>query len=243
MSAVLLVGLLAGPTVGQIDPNGLPGWQNEIVKHIQVSNLSGTFDTSWPNSLGLLEISPRYGGPVVTVYYETAAPWSLSPDDGNDVEVWVTLSLVKDRSGGGLAEGNFDGEGVGDPDWRIRWENISALAGADLTLLEGTLGGFLLQEYMGTGMLAGSGRITTTGGLLADLDMWPDGQFNSLTSFEFSIIDPTTGQPLNIGDFSQDFTGEVYLTFYPEDNEIPEPTMWMLLLGGGSGWALRRRRR
>ncbi len=258
MSGAAVVCLLAAPAVGQFDPNYIPGWEDDVVTSIQVSNMTGIFTTdpsTAPGSLGMMDIVPKTGGPVVTVYYQDPcnAPWTVPA--GEDGIVYILLNLFKDRSGQpplgpDQAKGDFNGDGRGDPDWELGWDNIPTPGGpVDVTFLEGTVQYFLVDEYMNTGMLSGSGQLVATGGYLADEAGWPkSGEVSSVTSFMFDVYEPGhEGDPnyaLNISDFSEAFTGDVYLTFLPDDSGVPEPTTMALLLGGGlAAVALRRRRR
>lgn len=239
LSAATLVALLVAPTMGQFDPNWLPGWVDDVVTEIQVSNMRGEFDPTL-GDLGVMDISPKTGGATITVVYENSPSWSIT--GGGDKIVEMIMNFYSDASSGGVAKGHFNGDNVGDPDWRVAWENILGL-GLDVTFLEGTLVYFKLQEYLDTGLLAGGGRIQATSGFLVDWAGWPSSTETSATSFIFEVKDPDTGLPLNISDFSEPFVGDVYLTFYDDhEHGIPEPATLALLAGGLALTVYRRRR-
>ncbi len=238
LAVALVAGLVASPALGQLDPNLIPGWHEDYIDYIQVSNMKMEFDPSGPAG-GLLDISPKTGGPDITLHYRNVGDETLTP--GDDGVLYFMGTLFRETSSGGTAIGEFNGDYVGDPDWELSWNNIPGL-GVDVTFLEGELVYYKTQEYFDTGMIAGGGRILATGGILVDMAGWPSStQQSSLTSFTFDVYEPGTTTPLNISDFSQPFVGDVYLTFYPDDEHgIPEPTT-LALLAGGALLALRRR--
>lgn len=239
VGAVLMVALWGGPAFGQFDPNLLPGWEDDVVTEIQVSGMEAVFDPNY-GDLGTMDIHPKATGLTVTVVYENEGNWTMPLHLGGTGIVNMLMNLYSDASSGGEALGHFNGDNVGDPDWELGWDNILG-QGFDVTFLEGTLIYYRLQEYMDTGMLAGGGRINATGGYLLGAAGWPSGT-TSITSFEFAVYDPTSGDPLNISDFTQPFTGDIYLTFYDDDEHgVPEPTT-LALLAGGIVFGIRRRR-
>lgn len=238
--AAALVALLTAPTMGDFDPNDLPGWEDDQVTEIQVSNMTGTFDPNY-GDLGVMDIHPKDGGATVTVVYENSPSWSIT--GGGTRIVTLLMNLYSDASSGGIAKGHFNGDYVGDPDWQLAWEDVLGIPDLDLTFLEGTLDYFRLVEYLDSGVLSGGGMIQATGGLLVDQAGWPTSTQTSATSFIFYVTEPGTTTPLNISDFTEPFDGDVYLTFYPDDEHgVPEPGT-LALLAGGIALAVYRRRR
>ncbi|MBN1344608.1 MAG: PEP-CTERM sorting domain-containing protein [Phycisphaerae bacterium] len=238
MCAVLLAGVTSA-AVGQVIPGWDPGWLSATPEYIQVSNLEGTYTAA----SGVLGIDAKTGGPTVTVHWDTGEDWTL---DGTDAILEAIGKLYSDSSGiapllPNQARGRFNGDGVGlsDPalDWRIGWD-FGAL---QAWVLGGVLDIYEVVEIYDSGLLEGSGLITATSGLLVDLNLWPSDQQSSLSSFTFSIHDDPA--PVNISDFSQDFAGDMFLTFWPDDDHgVPEPATLALLAGGFGLTVLRRRR-
>lgn len=238
LAVALVAGVVASPAMGQFDPNSLPFWHDDYIDYIQVSNMTVEFDPAGPAG-GLLEVTPKTGGPDITLHYRNMGDESLTP--GADGVLYIMGTLFRESSSGGTAIGEFNGDFVGNPDWELGWNNIMG-SGVDLTFLEGEVNYYKMQEYLDTGMFSGGGRIQATGGILTGEPGWPSGtDESSLTSFTFDVYEPGTTTPLNVSDFSQGFVGDIYLTFYPDDEHgIPEPTT-LALLAGGMLIALRRR--
>jgi len=242
--AGVLIGALAGGASGQVDPNLIPGWQNASVTAIEVSGLVGTFTVGGGgDGLGVLSIGPGGPGPIVTIHWENGIDTTIPV---SNAAASIQANLYSDESGQapqlpGQARGWFDGDGVGDPDWGLGYVNLPSVG--DVALVEGELDAFLLQEIADTGFIEGSGLLTGTGGLMVDHSLWPlGGPQGSMSSFQFGVTD-LAGTPLNISGFSQDFTGQVFLTFWPDGARgIPEPTTAVLLTAGIALTILRRRR-
>jgi len=242
LGVVVVVGLTAATALG--GPIPIPGWQDAGVTNIEVSGLVGTFTVGGgANGLGVYDVQPIDGGPVLTVHWDNGVDWTIPI--ANAIS-WATANLYSDASGippllPTQAKGHFNGEGVGNPDWQLGYANIPLIG--DVIFIEGTVVYWQMLEIGDTGFLEGGGRIMATGGLMATLGLWPSGgEESSISSFEFAVTD-LGGNPLNISNFSQSFTGEIYLTFWPDDKHgIPEPVTFGFLAGGMALVALRRRR-
>ncbi len=242
LRAVLCTLVLGGTFAGVANAVDIPGWDpnwtNANVVNIEVSNLQGAFTAGGgADGLGVLTISPKGGGPSITLHWDTGQDWSLT---GSSAIIEAIGNLYQDNSGvpplaAGQACGWFDGDGVGlaDPslDWRLGWD----LGLVEVNVLAGVLDIYRAQEIMTTNLLEGSGLVTATSGSLVSLGLWPTEQ-SSISSFTFMI-------DRNIDDFSEDFTGDMFMTFWPDDEHgVPEPTT-LALLGGGIALAALRRRR
>jgi hypothetical protein len=237
--AVAVVGILVGTAGAQTIPGWDPNWTSASPVNIEISNLGGSFTTGGgANGLGVLTVAPKAGGPTITVHWDTGSDWSIS---GTSALLGMIGNLYYDESGQpgllpGQASGWFNGDGVqlgADPstDWRLGYDFGILQA----WILSGSLDIYRVRELMDTGLLEGSGLVSTNGGLLDMLGLWPDSQ-TSLSSFTFRVNG-------NISDFSQSFTGDMFLTFWPDDDHgIPEPATLALLAGGVALAVIRRRR-
>jgi hypothetical protein len=242
VGAVVLVGSLVTPGLAQLDPNDIPGWENDVIESITVTNMWGVFDPALGDDLGQFSITPKEGGPIVTINYEVAG--AVTVPVGTDGVLYILMNLYRDESVGMEAKGHFNGDGVGDPDWELGWDDVPIPGEPNLTFLEGTLTYFQMAELpVDTGMLVGGGRILATGGLLYGMAGWPGGdEETSLTSFEFGVEDGG-GVSINISDFGTYFQGDFFLNFFPDDEHgIPEPAT-LALLGSGLFLVTLRRRR
>jgi len=240
---VALVGGMTGVAAAiDLDPNWIPGfdpdWLTTAPTDIQITNLRGTFTASGGGyGLGTLTVVPKSGGPAITVHYEDGSSWSLPV---SWAYVSAAGSLYADTSGTppllpSQAEGWFNGVGVGDPDWTMGL-NIPVLGYAEV--LAGSLDVYRAQEIYNQNLISGSGLATALDGLLVDVGIWPNGgQQSSISSYQFRISGVT------VDDFGQSFSGDMYLTFWPDDDHgVPEPVTLALIGGGLAVVALRRRR-
>lgn len=239
---LLVVGMTGVAGAITLDPNWIPGfdpaWLTASPTSIQITNLRGTFTAGGGGyGLGTLTITSKSGGPAITVHYDGASDWSLPIS-------WASVSaagsLYSDTSGippllPNQAEGWFNGVGVGDPDWTLGL-NIPLLGYAPV--LEGRLDIYRAREIYNQNLIEGSGLATALGGLLVDYGIWPNGgQQSSISSYQFRI------SGVVVDDFSKSFSGDMYLTFWPDDDHgVPEPVTLALIGGGLAVVALRRRR-
>ncbi len=233
MGMLVLAGVLGSSALGQI-PGWNPDWLNASPEYLQISNLQGSYDAA----TGILRMAPKAGGPSATVHWNTGDDWTL---EGTSALVDAAGKLYQDVSSGGIAKGKFNGVGVdcGDPalDWRVGWD----FGILDAWVLTGQLDYYEVTEIFNTGLLEGKGFVTATGGLLTTLGLWPTEQ-TSISSFQFGISSPGGG-PINISNFSTPFVGDMYLTFWPDDDHgVPEPATFALFSAGLGLASLRRRK-
>jgi hypothetical protein len=242
-----LVALVAGASSAAMgitfDPSWIPGfdpnWMTQAPTNIEISNLTGTFTLGGgANGLGVLTIAAKTGGPSITVHYEGASDWSLPL---SWAKVGAAGNLYADTSGiapllANQAEGWFNGNGIADPDWHLGLQ-IPLLGYA--SILDGSLDIYRLREIYNTNELAGSGLATATGGTLVDWGIWPDGgQQSSISSYQFRI------RGVTVDNFTKSFSGDMYLTFWPDaEHGVPEPITLSLMAAGLGMVAFRARAR
>jgi hypothetical protein len=118
----------------------------------------------------------------------------------------LTTNLTTDLSSGGIAKAAFTGG------------NFSIKDAAAVVMLSGTISSFqLIEIYNGSGIFAGDGAFTVTGGTLASGFGTPTG---TLVDISFSVA------PKTISNFSTGFTASSTMTVLP----IPEPATMALLI-------------
>jgi hypothetical protein len=126
----------------------------------------------------------------------------------------TTLVTGGDHSSGGIASGSFAGGGFSYKD------------SSSVVLLSGSITSFnLVEVFNGSGMLAGEGQFTVTGGSL-QADFALTGHIVNIT---FHV------KPKTISDFTSDFTGMSDITVTPEPATI-------VLLGTASVWIFTRKK-